>query len=155
MGVCPCSVRDRRDGAARGSTAGTAYLRSSKTPQILSECPVVADYHRLSVGNAHVSCRWKGRFRWSRACRPWSVNPSRKLRRFESFTCHHVPERASDLRKRGSEAFFVYLVGVSKRRCFGDLHCLGSQACDLRKRMKPDRGALGPPGIRREVRVHT
>ena len=53
-------------------------------------CPAVVGCHRLSVGNAHVSCRWKGRFRWSRACRRWTVNPSRKLRRFESFTCHHV-----------------------------------------------------------------
>src|ERR1035437_6623424 len=32
----------------------------------------------------------KWRFAWSGACRPWTVNPSRKLRRFESFTCHHV-----------------------------------------------------------------
>ena len=28
--------------------------------------------------------------RWSQACRCWSVDPSRKLRRFESFTCHHA-----------------------------------------------------------------
>jgi hypothetical protein len=30
------------------------------------------------------------RFRWSQACSLGTVNPSRKLRRFESFTCHHV-----------------------------------------------------------------
>ena len=60
-----------------------------------------------------------------------------------------------DLRKRVSEALFIYLVGVSKRRCFGDLQYFGSQACDLHKRIKSDRVALGPPGIRREVRVHT
>src|SRR5664279_1498158 len=29
-------------------------------------------------------------FRWSHACSLGTVNPSRKLRRFESFTCHHV-----------------------------------------------------------------
>jgi hypothetical protein len=35
-----------------------------------------------------------------------SVNPSRKLRRFESFTCHPVHERAPDQRKRRSQALF-------------------------------------------------
>ena len=30
------------------------------------------------------------RFRWSQACSLGTVNPSRKLRRFESFTCLHV-----------------------------------------------------------------
>jgi len=30
------------------------------------------------------------RFRWSQACSLGTVNPSRKLRTFESFTCHHV-----------------------------------------------------------------
>jgi len=30
------------------------------------------------------------RFGWSHACSRGTVNPSRKLRRFESFTCHHV-----------------------------------------------------------------
>jgi hypothetical protein len=33
---------------------------------------------------------WVRRFRWSQACSLGTVNPSRKLRRFESFTCHHV-----------------------------------------------------------------
>src|ERR1039458_8059063 len=75
------------------------------------------------------------RFRWSRACNPGTVNPSRKLRRFESFTCHHVPERASELRKRGSEALVIYLVGVSRRCRFGDPQSFGSQACELRKRV--------------------
>ena len=79
---------------------------------------VVVGCRRVSVGNAHVSCRWKGRFRWSRACRRWSVNPSRKLRRFESFTCHHVRERAFDQRKRGRRPSFLYLVGVSKTTVF-------------------------------------
>jgi hypothetical protein len=41
-------------------------------------------------GNTGGSCWRKQRFRWSQACRSRSVNPSRKLRRFESFTCHHV-----------------------------------------------------------------
>ena len=58
------------------------------------------------------------RFRWSRPCRPWTVNPSRKLRRFESFTCHRVRERAPDQRKRRSEALRAYLVGVSKLPLF-------------------------------------
>jgi hypothetical protein len=35
-----------------------------------------------------------------------------------------VRERASDLRKRGSEALFIYLVGVSKRCCFGGFRIL-------------------------------
>jgi len=52
----------------------------------------VADYHRLFVGNTHGSCCGDRHFCWSWPCRPWSVNPSRKLRRFESFTCHHVLE---------------------------------------------------------------
>src|ERR1019366_2402402 len=81
------------------------------------------------------SCLRVRRFGWSRACGRWSVNPSRKLRRFESFTCHHVPERASELRKRGSEALIIYLVGVSKRCRFGDPQSFGSQACELRKRV--------------------
>ncbi len=34
-----------------------------------------------------------------------TVNPSRELRRFESFTCHPVHRRASDQRKRGSGPF--------------------------------------------------
>src|SRR6476469_5417190 len=36
-----------------------------------------------------------------------TVNPSRKLRRFESFTCHPVPRRASDQRKRRSGALLA------------------------------------------------
>src|SRR5665811_250191 len=48
----------------------------------------------------------------------WTVNPSRELRRFESFTCHHVRERASDLRKRGRRPLLIYLVGVSKTAPF-------------------------------------
>src|SRR5664280_3424721 len=70
---------------------------------------------------------WARRLRWSQACSLGTVNPSRKLRRFESFTCHHVRERASDLRKRGSEALLIYLVGVSKRPVFGYQLVLGSQ----------------------------
>src|SRR5674476_879625 len=33
---------------------------------------------------------WARRCGWSQAWRLGTVNPSRKLRRFESFTCHHV-----------------------------------------------------------------
>src|SRR5664279_3555943 len=126
MGVCPCSVSHPHTGRrSQGIDSGHSYLRSSKTPQVLSGCPVVADYHRLFVGNAHVSCCGRGRFRWSARCRPWSVNPSRKLRRFESFTCHRVRERAPDLRKRGPEALLVYPMRVSKRRRLAVLRTLG------------------------------
>src|ERR1039458_3759101 len=52
---------------------------------------VCREYARKFVGDRHR--------RWSRACGRWSVNPSRKLRRFESFTCHHVCEKASDVMK--------------------------------------------------------
>src|SRR5664280_1712664 len=75
---------------------------------------------------------WARRCGWSQAWRLGTVNPSRKLRRFESFTCHHVPERASELRKRGLEALIIYLAGVSKRCLFGDPQSFGSQACELR-----------------------
>jgi hypothetical protein len=108
---------------------------------------------RLSVGNTHGSCSGERHFSCSQACNLGTVNPSRKLRRFESFTCHHVPERASELWKRGSEALFIYLVGVSKRRRFGDPESFGPQACDAQTR-NPNRVAPSPPGIRREVRVH-
>ena len=33
------------------------------------------------------------RFRWSQVWSLGTVNPSRKLRRFESFTCHHVLDK--------------------------------------------------------------
>src|SRR5665213_2846220 len=56
---------------SQGIDSGHSYLRSSKTPQVLSGCPVVADYHRLSVGNTHGSCWGTGHSRWSQACRPW------------------------------------------------------------------------------------
>jgi hypothetical protein len=54
-----------------------------------------------------------------------------------------VRERASDLRKRGSEALFIYLVGVWKRRRFGGPQDFGSQACDLRKRVNGIGQCLG------------
>jgi hypothetical protein len=72
---------------------------------------------RLSVGNTHGSLSGERRFRWSQLCRLWTVYPSRELRRFESFTCHRVRERASDQRKRRSEAFPIYPVGVFKTQC--------------------------------------
>ncbi len=34
----------------------------------------------------------------------WAVNPSRKLRRFESFTCHHVPQEALMRCRSGASA---------------------------------------------------
>jgi len=88
--------------------------------------------------HARKSLRVRG-LRWSWSCSLGTVDPSRKLRRFESFTCHHVLERASDdLRKRGSEALFVYLAGVSKWHCFGDP-----------LRLAERRGSCGPGVARR------
>jgi hypothetical protein len=53
----PCLQHDPHTGRrSQGIDSGHSYLRSSKTPQVLSGCRVVADYHRLFVGNAHVSC---------------------------------------------------------------------------------------------------
>jgi hypothetical protein len=109
--------------------------RSSERANCSLGCPAAVGCSRLSAGNTHGSLLVDRHCGWSRPCRPWTVNPSRKLRRFESFTCHHVRERASDLRKRGSEALFIYLWGVSKRRRFGDPQSFPSQACDLRKRV--------------------
>ena len=108
--------------------------RSSERANCSLGCPAVVGCSRLSVGNTHGSVLVDRHRRCSPACRSWTVNPSRKLRRFESFTCHHVLERASDLRKRGSEVLVVYPVGVSKRHRFGGPQSFGSQACDLRKR---------------------
>ena len=105
--------------------------RSFGKVQAPGQCPAAVGCRRVSVGNAHVSCRWKGRFRWSRACRRWSVNPSRKLRRFESFTCHHVRERASDLRKRKVRGLLTYTVGVSKTALLWRSSGSGPQASDL------------------------
>ena len=53
-------------------------------------CPAVVGCSRRSGGNTHGSLLADRHCRCSRACRRWSVNPSRKLRRFESFTGHHV-----------------------------------------------------------------
>ena len=157
MGVCLCSVRDRRYTGRRsqGIDSGHSYLRSSKTPQVLSGCPVVADYHRLSVGNAHVSCRARKRLGWSARCRPWSVNPSRELRRFESFTCHRVRERASDLRKRGRRPSFYTWWGYRKRPRFGGHQVLVPRACDLRKRVNRIGRVRALWGMRTQVGVYT
>ena len=45
---------------------------------------------RMFVGNTHGSSRVNRHFGWSQPCRLEAVNPSPKLRRFESFTCHRV-----------------------------------------------------------------
>ena len=58
--------------------------------ELLTGCPAVVGCSRLSVGNTRGSCWGDRHSRWSQACRRWTVNPWRKLRRFESFTCHHV-----------------------------------------------------------------
>jgi hypothetical protein len=57
-----------------------------------------------------------GRLRSSRSCGLGTVNPSRKLRRSESFTCHNVLRGPPDSPKRRSRGPFVYLVAVSKPR---------------------------------------
>jgi hypothetical protein len=88
---------------------------------------VCGKYARKLCGERH--CRWP------QACRRWTVNPSRKLRRFESFTCHHVRERASDLRKRGRRPFSYTWWGYRKLPCLGDLQCRGLRVCGLRKRV--------------------
>jgi hypothetical protein len=77
---------------------------------------------------------WVRRFRWSQACSLGTVNPSRKLRRFESFTCHRVRERASDLRKRGQRLSSHTWRGYPNCPCFGGHQVRRPQACDLRKR---------------------
>jgi hypothetical protein len=96
---------------------------------------------------------WDRRFRWSACCRPCTVNPSRKLRRFESFTCHHVRERASDLRKRGRRPFSYTWWGYRNGPFLATIMVLGSQACDLRKRVQRTGWRRPPCGIREEVWV--
>jgi hypothetical protein len=92
---------------------------------------------RLSVGNTHGSCWGTRHSRWSQACRPWSVNPSRKLRRFESFTWHHVLERADQWKRLGGDPF-IYLVGVSMPAWLSRSHGVRPQVCDLHKRGRAD-----------------
>jgi hypothetical protein len=92
---------------------------------------------RLSVGNTHGSCWGTRHSRWSQACRPWSVNPSRKLRRFESFTWHHVLERADQWKRLGGDPF-IYLVGVSMLAWLSRSHGVRPQVCDLHKRGRAD-----------------
>jgi len=65
----------------------SALFQDSSSP---SGCPVVVDFRRLLGGNTAGSGWGDRRICWSRPRRSRSVNPSRKLRRFESFTCHHV-----------------------------------------------------------------
>jgi len=90
---------------------------------------------------------------WSRSCSLGTVNPSRKLRRFESFTCHRVRVRASDLRKRGRRPSSYTWRGYRKRPRFGGHQVLGSQACDLRKRLSRVGRRRGLWGMRGEVGV--
>src|SRR5665647_223621 len=85
----------------------------------------------------------------------WTVNPSRKLRRFESFTCHRVRERASDLRKRGRRPSSYTWRGYRKRPRFGGHQVLVPQACDLRKRVNRIGRVRGLWGMRTQVGLHT
>ena len=64
--------------------------RSSERANCSLGCPAAVGCSRLSAGNTHGSLLVDRHCGWSRPCRPWTVNPSRKLRRFESFTYHHV-----------------------------------------------------------------
>src|SRR5450759_5137327 len=88
-----------RQAAAQRSSYGTAQPGDRQRAQLFaflqdSSSPIgVSGCGRLSpavCGECARKLLWERRFRWSARCRPWSVNPSRKLRRFESFTCHHV-----------------------------------------------------------------
>ncbi len=104
------------------------------------KCPVGPGRRRLFVGNTHGSCWGTGHSRRSQACRRWSVNPSRKLRRFGSnpFTCHHVlgpqlgrvvtevrrppdfpsrPSRAGARQVRSAEKYTMALRALRGRSC--------------------------------------
>jgi hypothetical protein len=111
----PIPVSDCLGPAPEGDRQPGGLPRAaSKAPQAAGGCPAVAGRCRVSVGNTHVSFGVGRHFCWSQPCRPRTVNPSRELRRFESFTCHRVRERASDQRKRQSEALLIYPARVSK-----------------------------------------
>jgi hypothetical protein len=115
----PIPVSDCMGPAPAGDRQPSGLPRAaSKTHQVASGRPAVVGRCRMFVGNTHGSLEGKGRLRWSQPCRPRTVNPSRELRRFESFTCHRVRERASDQWKRRSGALLAYLVGVSKLPLF-------------------------------------
>ena len=60
-------------------------MARSSERELRAGCLVVAG-GRLSAGNAHRSCWGERCFCWSEVRLRWSVDPSRKLRRFESFT---------------------------------------------------------------------
>ena len=65
----------------------------SRPPGGAGRRPEVSGWHRLAtaVCGEYVRKLLRARrLRWSQPCNQWTVNPSRKLRRFESFTCHHV-----------------------------------------------------------------
>ena len=110
------SVTGRRSPTEQGLACVSSRL--GRTPRA---SPEVSGWHQLTSDicreYARKFYRFR-RFRWSQPCRPRTVNPSRELRRFESFTCHRVRERASDQRKRRSGAFLPYPVGVSKLPSF-------------------------------------
>ena len=109
-----------------------------------------------------------------------TVNPSRELRRFESFTCHQTSETGSDLRKRGSDPVHVYGAGVcasvaARSICGPALTCAnakkipvcglyvsqptgpgagpaGGQACDQQER--PRWGVCGTDGLKVRRELH-
>ena len=72
----------------------------------------------------------------------WTVNPSRKLRRFESFTCHPVHKRAPDQRKRRFGAFFVAPARV--RLISGSERCSTGVSGELVGKFGPWPLSLGP-----------
>jgi len=94
--TAPCTPKEtpnRRSQRPEVSSAGIELdvVARRGAANLSMRCPVVAGFCRLFVGNTHVSCRVGRLFRWSQACRRWTVDPSRNLRRFESL---HLPPRA-------------------------------------------------------------
>src|SRR5450631_2648713 len=70
--AAPAPYRDHQRERARAWTSGWHPMTSA----------VCGEYARKLL--------WVRRLRWSQACNLGTINPSRKLRRFESFTCQHV-----------------------------------------------------------------
>ncbi len=102
-GCPPCRLNSSRyEGKGRPASSarhhqavGVGSFRHGATDGWLRKvCRICAEFVSKSVVLR--------RLRRSTTCPPRAVNPSRKLRRFESFTCHHVRGRALDLRKRRS-----------------------------------------------------
>ena len=109
--------------------------------------PTVSDQARMYPG-IYAECVRKfgcdARFPRSRSWSSRSVNPSRKLRRFESFTCHTLRKGASDLRKRRSEALLQPPGEYLTWRVSDTIWRPRDEVSDLRKR-----GSRGSQGFAR------